>query len=172
LNLAVDVLAFVAFFGSSLSEDYMGFHLAASIVFVAAILVHLVLHLKWLVRMSKKVANKKVVSPHSRTNYYIDIFMLATFLLSAISGFALMLVETSQVTKLHSSTSLLFIIGALAHVALHWKSFVPRSLRARIAHDRSATNTRTSGGSPAICESTAGAGRLLGGKEVKTDGTS
>jgi membrane protein implicated in regulation of membrane protease activity len=136
-NLVVDLTALVAFLAATLSGENIGVHIAVSLVFVFAILVHLALHWKWVVGVSRRMF-KGGSSPASRTraNYYVDVFIGAMFVISLVSGLLIIYVDSVPLTKLHGLSSWLFVLGSFAHILLHRRWFVRSLKRSVRAPDR------------------------------------
>ncbi len=106
---------------------------------IAAVALHLVIHLNWIGMMGRKVMatlrGKSGMSKGARINVLVDLAIAISFLLTAISGVYFLFDVRSgwQVTSaapflwsrttwdlLHTWSSVTLIVAAIVHLAIHW----------------------------------------------------
>jgi hypothetical protein len=138
-------------------------HNWVSLVLLAGILVHVLLHLPWVVSVTKQVFGagpKKNTSGvvKARQNLALDVVIGIAFVLSTFTGlvrwaagsggfqggrnpdFQSVIMGLSRGTwsDLHTWTSLVMIVGVLIHLILHW-SWIVRTTRRLLGLGRPAT---------------------------------
>ena len=110
-------------------------HLWSGIIFIAAILVHLPLHWRWIkgttnrvltgIRSGKNTMNNKV-----RLNILVDAVILISFVVAAFTGMYFAFFPKNSGTgflfndttwdMIHTWSGIVMTIAALAHFAIHW----------------------------------------------------
>ena len=115
-------------------------HTWAGVVMVAAVALHLAIHLNWISMMGRKVTatlrGKSGMSRGARVNVVVDLVIASSFLLAAISGVYFLFDVRSgwQVTGsaplflwsrttwdiIHTWSCVTLIVAALVHLAIHW----------------------------------------------------
>ena len=119
-------------------EDW---HIWTGFVMVAAVIVHLALHWKWVTAMVKRVAKNLMGQPphlnnKGRFNVAIDATVAVSFVLTALSGIYLYVVPGGAALRLNGDPMFLFnrttwdmlhtwagvvlIAAAVIHFAIHW----------------------------------------------------
>ena len=129
LNFIIDVIIGISFIIASFSfKDYY-IHALSGIILTTGVLIHTVLHWKWITIQTKKMFKSKQ-GKHGKTNnkkamikinYLTDSFIGIMFFISTISGLVLFFSNLTFWTNLHRSSSFLMVIGVFLHVSLHWK---------------------------------------------------
>jgi hypothetical protein len=132
-NLLVDSLIFTAFlvaFEPNLTG--IAIHEWLSVAFAGALIIHLLLHWDWVVKITLQFFRKLFHS--SRLNYIVDAVLLIAFITVMLSGIlisrSVLTVLGIQVTAspawrfLHSSSANLVLLMVGLHFALHWKWIV------------------------------------------------
>lgn len=103
LNLLVDAIAFLGFILAAISgtsfllipanDTLSGLHAFGSLMTIAAIVIHIVLHWQWVKTMTRRsvaLLSRNVKLPKSaRLNVVIDAMITISFLLTAVSGILL-----------------------------------------------------------------------------------
>jgi hypothetical protein len=115
-------------------------HTWSGVVMIAAVALHLAIHLNWIGMMSRKVLaalrGKSGMSKGARINVVVDLVIAIAFLLTAASGIYFLFDVRSgwQVTStaplflfsrttwdlIHTWSSVTLIIAAIVHLAIHW----------------------------------------------------
>ena len=115
-------------------------HTWAGVVMVAAVALHLAIHLNWIGMMGRKVTatlrGKSGMSRGARVNVLVDLVIAISFLLAAISGVYFLFDVRSgwQVTGsaplflwsrtvwdiIHTWSGVTLIVAAIVHLAIHW----------------------------------------------------
>lgn len=107
-NLILDSTIFIAFLAvANPSLTGMTIHEWLALAFAAAIVIHLLLHWKWLVAITKKFFNK--LFHQSRLNYIVDALFFITMTASMFSGLLI-------------SKSILATLGIQLNVSREWKT--------------------------------------------------
>ncbi len=133
INLLVDIVIFIAFLvAMDPHTTGIAVHEWLSIAFGAAIIVHLVLHWKWVLAVTRRFLGKLAVQ--ARINYILNalLFIDVTIIIftglmiskAALPLFGIRFPNNSTWRWLHSfsADAALFLVGL--HVALHWKWIV------------------------------------------------
>ena len=114
-------------------------HTWGGVIMIAAVLVHLALHWKWVAGMSKKVARAVTgrgsgLNRNGTINVVVDLAVAATFLLTAVSGIYFLFLPGGRDAvdpgilftrtgwdMIHTWGGVLMIITGIAHLAIHWR---------------------------------------------------
>ena len=114
-------------------------HTWGGILMIVAAVVHIAIHWKWVVSMTRRVASeltgKVSLNNRSRFNVVINAIIGISFLVAAITGIYLLFVTGgkrglpdpmflfSRTTwdLIHTWAGILMIITAVVHFAIHWK---------------------------------------------------
>ena len=129
LNSIVDAMTGITFIITTLSFEDFYLHIAAGLFMTSGVVVHLALHRKWIVIQTKKMlrsysendARRKRKRKNINFNYILDLFIGIMFVISTFSGIALIVLDDTSWISMHRSSSWLLVIGALAHITLHWR---------------------------------------------------
>lgn len=132
-NLFIDVAIFTAFlvaFEPALTG--IPIHEWLSVALAAALVVHLLLHWEWVVKITLQFFRKLFHA--SRLNYVVDIVLWVAFVLVMLSGLLIsrsvlavvgIRVAESPVWRfLHSWSADVLVLAVGLHFALHWKWIV------------------------------------------------
>jgi hypothetical protein len=115
-------------------------HAWSGVVMVAAVALHLAIHLNWIGMMTRKVAaalrGKSGMSKGARVNVLVDLVIALSFFLAAASGIYFLFDVRSgwQVTNdtplfllsrttwdlIHTWSAVTLIVAAIVHLAIHW----------------------------------------------------
>lgn len=116
-------------------------HTWAGVVMVAAVALHLAIHLNWIGMMGRKVMafvrGKSGMSKGARVNVLVDLVIAISFLLAAVSGVyflfdvssgwqaagsaaPLFLWSRTTWDLLHTWSGVTLIVAAIVHLAIHW----------------------------------------------------
>jgi hypothetical protein len=115
-------------------------HTWAGVVMVAAVALHLAIHLNWIGMMTRKVMatlrGRSGMSKGARVNVVVDLVIAISFLLAAASGVYFLFDVRSgwQVTGsaplflwsrttwdiVHTWSGVTLIVAAIVHLAIHW----------------------------------------------------
>lgn len=120
-------------------ETWDDLHTWFGILMILAAAVHIVVHWKWIVNMSRRVAQEmfrreRRMNARSRYNVGINALIGLSFLVAAISGVVLLFTpggrEASSMMALffsrttwdliHTWAGILMILAAALHFAIHW----------------------------------------------------
>ena len=117
-------------------------HTWGGIIMIAAVVVHLAIHWKWVTCMLKCVSKKLTagtgsINRHAWFNIGIDAAIALSFLITAMSGVyflfvpggrsaidPLLLFARSTWDVLHTWGGVVLIISAVTHFAIHWRWIV------------------------------------------------
>lgn len=130
LNLFLDIVIALAFV-VELEEHFTGLriHELLGLAFGAAFILHIVLHWRWIVSLTRHFFQK--VFHESRLNYMLNIALFIDMLVATVTGILISRTlglgialdaqtrMTSQRLHILSSEITLVIVGL--HVAMHWK---------------------------------------------------
>ncbi len=99
-------------------------HQWLGIAMLAGVALHLILHWKWIVALIR-CYSQEMPRP-VRHNFWIDVLIAATLVLTIASGLVIALAFPPNSTpiilvELHHNCAALFILSAMTHLALHWK---------------------------------------------------
>ena len=163
LNFIVDLVAGVLFVMSMFAGDGGAFHIVVSMAFTAIVIAHLYLHRRWLIRqvMNRDHEPKRPPTRRTRANFYVDMVILIALTAASASGLALV-VSPGEValSQAHGLCSVVFILGAVLHIVLHW-SWIASCVRAATRNRRGVsrrTEPHVTFDSRMVCEG-------LGGKD-------
>lgn len=115
-------------------------HTWAGVVMIAAVVLHLAIHLNWIGMMARKVTatvrGKSGMSKGARVNVLVDLVIAISFLLAAASGIyflfdvrsgwqaagsaPLFLFSRTTWDIIHTWSGVTLIVAALVHLAIHW----------------------------------------------------
>jgi len=120
-------------------ETWDDLHTWFGILMIVAAAVHILVHWKWIVNMSRRVAQEMVgrerrLNPRSRYNVGVNALIGLSFLVAAISGVVLLFTpggrEASTAAVLffsrttwdliHTWAGIVMILAATLHFAIHW----------------------------------------------------
>ena len=107
------------------------------VAMVVIALVHIIFHWKWVQGMVKRVFDGKSgrLNPRGRYNVTLNTVTALSFLVSAVSGFYFLFAGSEQGGRnpdpaflftrgtwdaIHTWSSVIFIIAAILHFAIHW----------------------------------------------------
>ncbi len=112
-------------------------HTWGGLLMVAAVVIHLALHLAWIKSMGKKVGHglrgqDMKLSRPAKINLLIDAVIALSFLLTAISGLYFFFTpegparpafiwSSTAWDMVHTWGAVILILAALAHFAIHWR---------------------------------------------------
>jgi Cytochrome B561 len=129
INLLVDTLIFVGFLAAF--EPRMtgeNIHEWLGIAFFVTMLVHLILHWKWVVTTSTRFFGK--MSLETRISYFVDFLIFLAFLTvnlnglmisrSALQTFGIRLSGGGSWRQIHSLSAQVTVFLVAIHFALHW----------------------------------------------------
>jgi hypothetical protein len=129
-NLAVDAIilsAFLVAFEPALTG--IAVHEWLSVAFAGTLLIHMVLHWDWVVKVTVQFFRK--LFHISRLNYLVDLVLLLAFVMVMLSGIlisrSVLAVLGIQIAAspswrfLHSTSANLVLLMVALHFALHWK---------------------------------------------------
>lgn len=146
INFGVDIVILLAFFvaynahltGSSVHEWF-------SLAFGLMLLVHLLLHWRWVVSVTVKLLSK--LPAMTRVGYVLNVLLLIDFGAILYSGLKMSrevvpalggsISEGRTWHSLHEMTSTIAILLVIVHIALHWKWIVDMVRRRTMADIRS-----------------------------------
>ena len=140
LNFVVDFVAGVFFVMSMFAGDGGDFHIVVSMVFTAIVIAHLYLHRRWLVRqvMNRNHERRRSPSRRTRANFFVDMVILIALTAAFVSGLALVVYPGGvALSQVHGLCSVVFILGTVLHVVLHW-NWIASCVRAAIRNRRGA----------------------------------
>ena len=130
VNLAVDLIILLAFL-AVFQPDLTGipFHEWFSLVLTGIIILHLLLHWRWMVSVSIRFFKK--IFHSSRLDYVVDGLLFITFTVAILSGLLISRVVMINLglptspepvwLELHDLSANLTLILTGLHIALHWK---------------------------------------------------
>jgi hypothetical protein len=115
-------------------------HTWAGVTMIAAVMLHLAIHLNWIGMMWRKMTatlrGKSGMSKGARVNLLVDLVIAISFLLAAISGVyflfdvrsgwqaagsaPLFLWSRTTWDLIHTWSGVTLIIAAIVHLAIHW----------------------------------------------------
>lgn len=121
-------------------ETWEDLHIWFGILMIAAAAIHIIIHWKWIVNMSRRVFHeiiyrqRKLNGP-SRRNLAINAFIGLSFILVAITGIYLLffpggrhgvpdpnlLFTRTTWDLIHTWSAIVMIAAAVIHFAIHWK---------------------------------------------------
>jgi len=118
-------------------ETWEWLHAWIGVAMVVIALVHIIFHWKWVKGMVKRVFAGKSgqLNPRGRYNVTLNTVTALSFLVSAISGFYFLFAGSEQGGRnpdpmflftrgtwdaIHTWSSVIFIIAAILHFAIHW----------------------------------------------------
>ena len=129
-NLFIDTLIFVAFlvaFEPSLTG--IAIHEWLSLAFAATLIIHVLLHWDWVIKVGLKFFRKLFHS--SRLNFVVDAVLFIALILVMLSGvlisrsilptLGIQLAESQSWRFLHSWSADITVLMVALHFALHWK---------------------------------------------------
>lgn len=133
INLFLDLAVFLAFlFAMDPRSTGTPIHEWLSIAFGATIIVHLLLHWKWIVTVTQRFFHK--ITTKARLNYILNALFFIDMTLviftgimisqAALPALGIRLQESFIWRSLHSTTANLAVIILGFHTALHWKWIV------------------------------------------------
>ncbi len=116
-------------------------HTWSSVLMIAVALLHIALHWKWIRNMSRRfllelAGRSEPMNPRGRFNLLVNAAIGITFVLSAVSGVyflfvggshgglnpdPLILFPRTAWDSIHTWSSVLMIIAAIIHFAIHWR---------------------------------------------------
>ena len=133
INFVIDLSIFIAFLVAMDPRlTGMAIHEWLSIAFGTAVIVHLLLHWKWIIATTRRAFGK--IAAQARINYILNILLLIAMTIIiftglmisevALPGLTIQLQPNAAWRFLHSfsADAVLIILGL--HVALHWKWIV------------------------------------------------
>ena len=115
-------------------------HTWAGVAMIAAVALHLAIHLNWIGMMTRKVSaalrGKSGMSKGARINVLVDLVIAISFLLAAVSGVyflvdvrsgwqvagsvPLFLWSRTTWDIIHTWSAVTLIVAAIVHLAIHW----------------------------------------------------
>jgi hypothetical protein len=116
-------------------------HTWAGVVMIAAVALHLAIHLNWIGMMGRKVLafvrGRSGMSKGARVNVLVDLAIAISFLLAAASGIyflfdvrsgwqaagsaaPLFLWSRTTWDRIHTWSGVTLIVAAIVHLAIHW----------------------------------------------------
>lgn len=121
-------------------ETWDMLHTWAGVAMVAAVALHLAIHLNWISMMGRKVMatlrGKSGMSKGARVNVLVDLVIAVSFLLAAASGVyflfdvrsgwqvagsaPLFLFSRTTWDIIHTWSGVTLIVAAIVHLAIHW----------------------------------------------------
>gem|GEM_PF-320837 len=122
-------------------------HEWSALAMIAGVIVHLVLHWRWVVNMTRCALRGAARRNRTLTNYVLDIVIAVAFVVATFTGILFLLpssligilgsgepgmlgVSMATWNTLHEWSSLAMIGGAIVHVVLHWGWVVKMTKRA------------------------------------------
>jgi hypothetical protein len=114
-------------------------HTWTGVVMIAAALIHLVIHWKWVVNMTRRMFNELTghsfsMNPRGRWNLILNLVVALSFILTAASGIYFLFFSTQGRTAgpqilltsaawdlLHTWAGTILIASAIVHFAIHWR---------------------------------------------------
>jgi hypothetical protein len=144
------IIKFLEIWGNFTGLSYLAallsnLHDWSGLILGILVFIHLVLHWKWMVAMTKNLFKFKRLGK-KYVNYFIDLGMLISFLIVFITGIlkfpAFLLITgyfytvSEEIFILHDWFALLIAGLAVTHVTLHWK-WIVRMTKKIIRKDRS-----------------------------------
>lgn len=137
INMTVDIVIGGAFLLSAFGIRNDLLHIVAGIILVTGSIVHIALHWEWIVRHTKRTRGAATADGYrgktsriTRVNYALDMTICSMFAVCAATGLALVFIDASWLTSIHTMSGGLFAIGTFAHMALKWKSLLTITKRA------------------------------------------
>ncbi len=132
-NLLLDIAVFIAFlFAMDPRTTGIAIHEWLSIAFGAAMIVHLLLHWKWIVTVTQRFFRK--IATKARLNYVLNVLFFIDMTLviftgimiseAALPALGIRLQENFTWRFLHSFTADFSVVILGLHTALHWKWIV------------------------------------------------
>jgi len=106
-----------------------------SIIFIAAIFIHLPLHWRWISGTTKRISgsfrkNGTTMNRKVRWNIVVDSIIAASFFIATISGIYFLLLPNhggnewlfsiSTWDLIHTWSGIVMVIAAMAHFLFHW----------------------------------------------------
>ena len=121
-----------------LRETWEWLHTWIGVAMVVIALVHLIFHWKWVKSMFKRVTSGKAaqLNPRARYNLWLNAVTAFSFLICALSGLYFLFAGGSEGGRnpdpmflfsrtawdmVHTWSSVIFIISAILHFAIHWR---------------------------------------------------
>ena len=124
LNFLVDSVAGVLFLLSLFSGNGSQFHVGVAVAFTVVLAIHIALHWKWIRFHLNRLTVRRTRSTARRVrmNFAVDMLILSMFVLLLLSGAALIASpgDETPAARAHRFASVMFIVGTITHVALHW----------------------------------------------------
>jgi len=114
-------------------------HTWGGLAMIAAAVIHLAIHWKWVVSMTRRTWNELTgkcgcMNPHGRWNLILNTVVALTFVLTAISGEYFLFVPGGRWAAepmilftrttwdlIHTWAGVTLIAAAVIHLAIHWK---------------------------------------------------
>jgi drug/metabolite transporter (DMT)-like permease len=114
-------------------------HTWAGAVMIAATLIHLAFHWRWVSSMTRRICNELMgkcgcMNPHGRLNLILNISVAISFLLTAVSGVYFMFVHGGHRVndpmilfnrttwdQIHTWAGIMLIATAVIHFGIHWR---------------------------------------------------
>ncbi|MBX3086170.1 MAG: DUF4405 domain-containing protein [Anaerolineae bacterium] len=126
LNLVLDIIIALAF-AAEMQYRFVGLrnHEILGLAFGAAIIVHLALHVQWIVGVTKRFFKNLLHQSH--VNYILNIALLVDIILVTVSG--ILISRTLGLTisadhsweQIHKIAANLSLVIVALHVGLHWQ---------------------------------------------------
>lgn len=133
-------------------QTWADLHTWGGLVMILAVIIHFTLHWSWVKMMSRKVFNSargggSAFSRGAQINVLIDLLVALGFLVTAVSGVYFLflpagysggrtpgwdpglLFSRASWDMLHTWGAIVMILGALLHLAIHWRWIVNVSRR-------------------------------------------
>jgi hypothetical protein len=114
-------------------------HTWGGIAMIALAIIHLVIHWRWVVNMTKRTWNELTgkcgcINPRGRWNLILNAIVAASFVFTAISGIYFLFFQSGRGTYdplilfnratwdiLHTWSGITLIAGAIIHLTIHWR---------------------------------------------------
>jgi hypothetical protein len=131
LNARTDVVMGILLVLTAFSWRNHWAHIVLGIALVVAAAVHLLLHRKWLLRHTMRFARPggRPLRGRTRLHLMVDVSVGALFIVSVMSGFALVISDPPLWTGLHSVSSWWMFLGAVIHLTAHARWVVRNARR-------------------------------------------
>ena len=126
INVFLDILLAVLFI-IEMEEHFTGLplHEVLGLVFAAAFFLHIILHLDWIIALTRKFFSQ--IIHESRVNYLLNLVLFIAMMIATVSGILISRTlglsfdvdhSWEQIHKLSAEITLI-VVGL--HVAMHWK---------------------------------------------------
>jgi hypothetical protein len=116
-------------------ETWETLHTWGSIIFIAAILIHLPLHWRWISGTAKRISGSfrkdgSTMNVKVRCNIAVDSIIASSFFIATVSGIYFLLLPKHSVNEwlfsastwdlIHTWSGIVMVLAAMVHFLIHW----------------------------------------------------